>query len=264
MSKLEKLSDLDKAPEVQFGSMPDEGMGLIDPPYPGAYKIRLPADLNWEPMKSKLKKGEGFVEVARIRASFDAGHPLTIVEATPENKEYVGRTISFYSISNAEFAYGKDERLTSEMAWILKNAFNIDLPDNATNLHYGQAFETCAGKNFGCDLEWSSFCNPDKPRYIYDEATGQSKQDTKAGCEMRYQLEAWKETQAIPRNPVYQQQYLTDYLKQLTDSNVPAEQAQAQIDELKAKSGKFAAEFKCSKCGALLRCFPRLRRYRAA
>ena len=263
MSKLEKLADLDKAPEVQFGSMPDEGMGLIDSPYPGAYKIRLPADLNWESVKSKLYKGDSFTEVARIRAAFDAGHPLTIVEATPENKEYVGKTFN-YSISNSEFKYGKEERLTSEMAWILKNGFNIELAENSTNRQYGQAFEACAGKNFGADLEWSSFCNPDKLRYIYDKESGQSKQDTKAGCEMRYQLEAWKETLAIPRNAVYTEEYLTSYLKQLTDSGVPADQAQAQVQDLRYRSGKFASEFTCSKCEALLRCFPRLRRYRAA
>ncbi|MHC4733102.1 MAG: hypothetical protein ACYTDW_01405 [Planctomycetota bacterium] len=265
MSKLDKLSDLDQAPQVSFGVMPDEGMGLVDPPYPGAYKVRLPAELNWEPMKSNLRRGDAApVEVARIRASFDAGHPLTIVETTPENKEYIGTTISFYSISNAEFEYGKDNALTSEMAWLLKNGFNVELPDSATNLQYGQALEQQVGKTFGCDLEWSSYCNPEKPRYIYDDATGQSKQDTKAGCGVRYQLEAWKDTQAIPRNPVYNEEYLASYLKQLVEAKVPEDQAQAQIEDLRSKSGKFAAEFKCSKCGALLRCFPRLRRYRAA
>jgi hypothetical protein len=263
MSKLEKISDLGEAPEVSFESMPDEGMGLVDPPYPGSYKIRLPAELNWEPLKAKLRKGDSVVEVPRIRAVFDSGHPLTIVEATPENQESVGKIINYYSISNAEFGYGKDKVLTSEMAWLLKNGFNVDLPDSATNLQYGQALETKAGQNFGCDLEWSAFCNSEKPRYIRDQQSGETKLDTTAGCGTRYALEPYEETLAIPRHAVYTEQSLADYGKQLKETGFSDDQIQAQIADLLSKSGKFTAEFPC-KCGAVLRCFPRLRRYRAA
>jgi hypothetical protein len=259
MSKLEQLQVDNAAPQVSFESLPDEGMGLIDPPYPGAYTFQLPGEFDWDNLLANIKDAEGKVvqeKAPRIKTIFDVAHPLTIAAATPENEEYIGKAVN-YQISNAEFTYGKDKVYTSEMGWLLKNGLGVTLPDGSGNLAYAQELEKKAGAKFGGDIEWGSYCNPDKPRYILDEATGGTRQDTKTGCGRRYAQEAWKDTGAIPRHPNLPE-------AQLLQMENSGDQAQiTQAIELREKAGKFTVEFRCT-CGAMVRCFPRIRRYRGA
>lgn len=234
MPKLDELNlDPKAAPDVDMENLPEEFGDFTSPPYPGSYTFQLPHELDFEPYKVKIDDKE----VERVRVNFDNAHPLLVVAATPENVDEVGKMITMYRIGNAEYSFTrKGEKVTtSEMAHLLKGAFGQNLPKGATNQQYAAALDAVAGQMFGCEVQWESYCNPDKKRWIMGKDEKRA-EDTVAGCGRRYAQSGYTKGDGTV---VY---------------DIPKETGEGDIGEF------FADEFPCQ-CGGLVRARARLKRY---
>ena len=151
MAKLDDLTlDPDAKPDVDMENLPEEFGDFSAPPYPGNYTFQLPHELDFESFKATVL---GKKDTERIRVNFDSAHPLLVMAATPENADEVGKMITMYRISNAEFEFtkGGEKVRASEMAFLLKGGLKGDVPKNASNLDWAQALNAKAGEMFGAE-----------------------------------------------------------------------------------------------------------------
>ncbi len=231
-----KLADLDLGAErvgedLDYAAIPEQMGAFAPPPQPGAYRFRLPTDMSriWEPIELTTGKNPG----KRLRARFDDSSPLTIVQSP--GSRYDGDPF-ITSISNAERRRGRKDDPSapevSDMDYLLMAAFGLTKKP-LTNRDYANALMAHAGQEFGADLTWSWRCREDKDiRVADDQAPGQTKpvEGTK-GCGQRY--------------------YHTKIDK------VPADQDQPNGPQV------YPEHITCGQCGADLRAFASLERFRA-
>ncbi len=208
---------------------------------PGDFLFRLPKnlDLAWaEPFEANVGDKGKF---ERIAVQFDPEHPLTVVGAPPAlraaNPGVIGETVRV-RVANAErnrARKGDPAAYVSDMYYLLFEGLGLDGKKPDENMEWIMALNAFAGKEFVAALTWSSFCSERNTRYIDDGQGGTTEDpDGTKGCGTRY----------------YQ-------------SQLP-----------RGEDGLFAERFTCGgkkqvdggtvDCGASLRCFPNLERFRKA
>ena len=137
MPRLDELQfDSNDVSQVDMANLPEERVGFKSAPYPGPYAFLLPPEFKFEKFTAKI---DG-TEAEHLRVVFDDAHPLTIVDASPANIEFLGQAVN-YTTSNAEFpyGYGKDKKLGSETGWLLW-ALKEVLPAESDNTACAKAF----------------------------------------------------------------------------------------------------------------------------
>lgn len=236
-----RLSDLGLSNDrvgdnIDYATMPDQMMGFTEPPQPGSYRFRFPKDLSavWDKFEMTKGKNPG----VRISAVFDDKNPLTIVQSpggTHDNEPFETR------INNAERKRGKRDDPTapevSDMDYLLRDSLGVPQKPT-TNQGYIQAMmQHAPGKEFGADIEWRWSCNKDKDIRVFntDPATGAVLNTTAEvpgtkGCGSSYYQ---SDVEKIPSNP--------------EDPNSPK---------------VFPLRIECA-CGAAVRAYPNLQRFRA-
>jgi hypothetical protein len=213
--------------EIDYATIPDQMGTFQDPPQPGSFRFELPKDLSsiWETFDHTKSKNPG----KRLRAKFDDSFPLTIVQSPL--KKYDGLPFTT-SLSNAERKRGKKDDATapevSDMDYLLRDAFGLERKP-ATNLEYAKELQKHAGEQFGADLEWSWRCNPERTIRVDNGQGGLAEVPNQKGCGTAYYQ---KDVQKVPVNP-----------------------DDAQSEEI------FPPRITCQ-CGAVLRAFANLTRYR--
>lgn len=250
MARLDEISSkfsADDVPEVDMENMPEESAGFRPTPYPGDYAFQLPGEMDYDERTIKIKDLEGIVKNPdgtdktglRLVTLFGDGHELKIIEATPENQDFVGEVVK-YRVSNSEFRYGKDKVPVSEMGFLLR-ALGEKVPKGATNVDWAKAIAKYTLHNFRATIEWDAFCDSERKRYVWDEQQSKNIEDTMAGCGQRYGQRAYTKGDGTKVMQIYKVQEV---------------QPDGSILE------RFSESMSCP-CGAAVRCFPRLRNYRA-
>lgn len=231
-TKGKTLVDYEKVPEQRGEYKP-----LIQP---GDYLFRLPKnlDLAWaEPFEANVGDKGKF---ERIAVQFDAEHPLTVVGAPPAvkaaNPAIIGETVKT-RVSNAErnrARKGDPAAYVSDLYYLLVEGLGF-VGKPSENMDWILSLNAYAGKEFVAALAWSSFCNKDKPRYIDDGSGGTTEDPEKQkGCGSRY----------------YQ-------------SALPKDESGLYLERFTC-GGKVQIDGGAVDCGASLRCFPGLERFRTA
>lgn len=162
---------------ASFDDIPENiGQSFPDPPQPGKYRFKLPANMAaiWAAVTSE-KHGQ------RINAIFDGDAPLTIVQSPGQAHD--GEEFQ-YRVSNVPRERTKEKILVSDMDLLLRALGETARPK--TNKAYAVALQKYAGKEFSADVEFSYRCNPDKDAYFDDGAGGQQKVEGRNGCGARY------------------------------------------------------------------------------
>lgn len=251
MARLDEIAakfTVDDAPEVDMETMPEESAGFRPTPYPGEYAFQLPGEMDYEERIVDAKDVEGnkitgsdgqFKKNKRLVTVFGDGHELKLLEATPENQDFVGESLK-YRVANAEYRYGKEKALVSEMGFLLRSLGEV-LPKGADNIAWAKAIAKHALGRFRATVEWDAFCDAEKKRYIYDEQQGKNIEDSMAGCGQRYGQRAYTKA---------------DGTKVVQIPKVNEAQPDGSFIE------RFSETISCG-CGAAVRCFPRLKKYRA-
>lgn len=185
-----KLSDLGLTTEqvgepLDYATMPDQMGSFPDPPYPGAYRFKLPARLDdlWE----VFDHTKGTPPGKRIRARFDENHPLAIVQS-PGGK-FDGDPFQT-SISNAERKRGRRDDPAasniSDMDYINRDVWGLTTKPVGGNPGYAQEFIKHAGTEFSADIEWNWFCNPNKHIYADNGQGAYAEIEGQKGCGASY------------------------------------------------------------------------------
>jgi hypothetical protein len=226
---------------VDYENVPEQRGDYKPLLQPGDFLFRLPKnlDLAWaEPFDAKVGDKGTF---ERIAVQFDAEHPLAVIGAPAAlkaaNPSVIGETVRC-RISNAErnrARKGDPAAYVSDMYYFLFEGMAFDGKKPADNMEWITAVNAQAGKEFVAALTWSSFCSVDKVRYIDDGQGGTTEDpDKQRGCGARY----------------YQ-------------SGLPRDEAGLYLERFTC-SGKKQIEGGVVDCGASLRCFPNLERFRPA
>lgn len=174
----------------QFGSYPD-------PPQPGSYRFRLPANLSriWEIFDHVKGKPPG----KRIRAKFDESFPLTIVQSPGGTLD--GEPFQT-SITNAERPRGKADnpnlQFISDMDYMNRDVWGLQSKPPGGNKGYADEFQKHAGTDFGADVEWNWYCNEKKDIYVPNGSGGYQVVEGQKGCGTNYYQ---KDVDKIPSNP---------------------------------------------------------------
>ena len=226
----------EKIDNVDFSDMPEQRSGGMQPlPQPGSYRFRFPGwDLN-APIFDKVDTQKG----ARLSIQFRDAFALTIVQSP--GGAHDGETLD-YNFSNQEFNQarkGEPEQFVSDLDFILRDVFG-EKKRPADNKGYAQALVKHAGKEFTADLEFTWRCNPNKDIYVDDGTGGSQKVEGQKGCGAGYYM-GTKPGQ------------VDKALSNPEDPNSPK-----IYPERITCGGKDGVP-----CGANVRAFPRLRRFRA-
>lgn len=186
-----KLNELGLTPEavgdpIDYANLPEQMGGTYpDPPYPGSYRFKLPADLSavWETFTANSVTTPN---KTRISAVFDEAHPLTIVQS-PGGKEN-GSPFQT-KISNAERKRGRKDDASapsvSDMDYFNTEVFGIKSKP-ANNPAYAAEFMKHGGEEFSADIEWNWSCNPKKDIFTEDGTGRTSEVVGTKGCGNRY------------------------------------------------------------------------------
>lgn len=186
------------AAELKDEQLPTSGQDLEDlptfggwapPPPPGAYRFKLPGDVNniWDLFDVPDKNPP-----QRVRATFDRDHPLLIVQS-PHGKSN-GEPFET-RLTNNERARGKDKSVVaSDFDYLLRALGNKTKPRN--NRDYMSALAAHAGKEFGADLRYSWRCSKDRDIRARDQAGQVQVVEGKKGCGEAYYQEDVPKTAA--------------------------------------------------------------------
>ncbi len=159
---------------ASFDDIPENiGQSFPDPPQPGAYRFRLPADMGaiWAVVESE-KRG------TRINAVFEDDDALVIVQSPGQAHD--GEAFR-WRCSNVPRERTKEKILVSDMDLILRALGETARPK--TNKAYALAFQKYAGKEFGATEEFSWRCDAKRAAYFDDGNGGTAKVDDGAGGE---------------------------------------------------------------------------------
>ena len=164
-----------------LADLPDFG-SFREPPQPGAYRFRLPADLSaiWDVYDTPNK-----VPGQRIRALFDKDHPLLIVQSPggrANNEPFETR------ISNEERSRGKDKLvIASDMDYVLRALKVAQKP--GSNRAYIEIMKQQVNKEFAADIRYSWKCSADRNIRIKDQAGSIQEVQGRPGCGTSYYQE---------------------------------------------------------------------------
>ncbi len=251
MAKLDEIAakfGADDGPEIDMETMPEESAGYRATPYPGEYGFQLPGEMDYDERIIDAKDAEGnlimgpdnnVVKLKRLVTLFGDGHELKIIEASPENLDFVGESLR-YRVSNSEYRYGKEKALVSEMGFLMRG-LGETLPKGASNVEWAQAIAKHALDRFRATIEWDAHCDSEKKRYIHDAQQHKNIEDSMAGCGQRYGQRAYTKSDGTKVVQIPKQQ-------------------EVQPDGSFAE--RFSESITCG-CSAAVRCFPRLRKYRS-
>jgi len=188
------LSELNLKEEV----LPTAGQPLDDlpvfgqftpPPQPGAFRFKLPADLNniWD-LYTVDGKGD------RISAVFDQNNPLLIVQS-PGGKH---NTEPFQTrLNNNERPRGKGGSggTHSDLDYLLA-AFDPKQPKPKSNREYIERVKVQGGKEFGADIRLSWRCGEQRNIRVRDQSGAVVEVENKKGCGTGYYQEDVKKNEA--------------------------------------------------------------------
>jgi hypothetical protein len=212
---------------LDYDTVPEQMQAFAEPPQPGAYRFRLPTAIDsWDTMDHANCSNPG----KRLAVIFDRNHPLTIIQSPGKVRD--GEPFEC-RINNAERRRGKRDDPAapevSDMDYLFRDAFDHKgQPPGRTLKAYAQQLLTHAGQEFGADIEWSWNCNSQRNIRVDNGAGGYEEVEQK-GCGARY--------------------YQADVPKVLSN---PADPTSSVV---------FPLRHLCA-CGASLRAFPNLTRYR--
>jgi len=182
--------------DTAWDEIPEQTMGMVVPPQPGSYHFMLPENLEdiWEAFEANVNG----TKVQRLWAIFDGNHPLTITHSKDE--AYNGDTF-LTRISTAERGRTKAKILVSDMVYLLRDGLGMEArPAGSKGL--AEELMKYAGQEFGADVEWRAYCNPNKEVYMLDEEQNNQKIEGQVGCENSvYQRDIPKE------NGIYQDRF---------------------------------------------------------
>ena len=211
INDLELKDELIVTEDLDFDQLPEEFGPFVPPLYPGPYRFQLPSDLSeiWD--KFDTDEGE------RVVAIFRDDTALTVTQS--KNGEHNNEPLNV-RISNRQRPRGRDKVPASDMDFLLRALNHGSRP--RTNPQYVQALMEHAGQEFGAEVEWSAYCNPNKDIYIETEEGRAEQQEGTPGCGQSH----------------YQQ-------------DIPKE------------NGIYQDRFPCKNCGALVRAWPNLVRFKS-
>ena len=171
---------------------PDLGV-FLDPPQPGAFRMKLPEDLRslWDVLEV-VKYGEDGqpvlhgptlatglpnpeagkpVLLQRVQVIFTKDHPLTIVQS--KNGKYDGDPF-LSRLSNVErwrSMQGSKQRIkVNDLIYFLRVFDPSASPKN--NADFIAQLNAFGGREFGVDLEWTGYCNDEKDAYFFCPVEG--------------------------------------------------------------------------------------------
>jgi hypothetical protein len=221
---------------VDYDHIPDErGGGFIVPPYPADYVFKLPGDMNtvWD----VFEDGEGKQWVSTV---FDDDNPLVIT--TAKDPAVVGTNLHV-RINNKPRVRSKKENISvSDMVYLIRVLDPTARPgagvkDQAKlNEAFVAEMKKHAGKEFLAAEVWTANCSPKRDAYfpVVDPQTGQQTTATEKH-----------------ENPDAPGSFVQGCDKRYYMGDWP-----------KDESGRYYDSRMCT-CGAVLRPFPSLERYRA-
>jgi hypothetical protein len=178
------LSDLGLKDEP----LPTAGQDLADlpefgsfrePPQPGPFRFKLPADLSaiWDVYDTPQK-----TPPQRIRMVLDRDHPLLIIQSV--GAKYNGDPFET-RLSNEERARGKDKSvIASDMDYLLR-ALGVKTKP-ASNKAYIEAVKAQAGKEFGADIRYSFKCSDSRNIRVKDAQGAIQEVENQKGCGNAY------------------------------------------------------------------------------
>ncbi len=235
--------------------IPDELGPMREAIQPGSYRFQFPPSIDdcWgDPLQVAVRDGDGkvildpkggqdpktgqpkIVTKERIQLIFEREGALTIIQSP--RGEYDNEPFS-WRLSNVErprFA-GQNLRVpVSDMTYLLRALAPEARPKS--NQDFVQlCLNVLPAAKFGADAEWSAFCNPDRESLfafpgeagetVYEPAKVEGTEELAKGCGARLYMSRW------PRNP--------------------------------KDTHRYAERAPCPKCGAILRPFANLARFRA-
>lgn len=194
MARLNELNLAQDQIPGGFDDLPEQMGAFADPPQPGAYRVRMPQPgplaEGWDVIDTK--RGQRIVAIHRD------DNALLIVQSP--GGTHNGEPLDT-RISNAERQRGKDEtKLASDMDYaLIAMKYPGQKPQN--NRQYAEAYQACAGKEFGIDWAFSWYCSDKKPIRVEDPVNGtvvmdgQDGRQEQKGCGNRYYQ---KDVQKIP------------------------------------------------------------------
>ena len=184
MARINDLDLGDDKLQVDYDNVPEQIEGFGPPPPPGTYRFRLPSDLSvvWDTFDAtNLGK--------RLAAVFQGENSLTITQSP--TGDYDGASFRT-RITNAERKRNKEGAMASDMLYLLRALGDEARP--AGNKGYADALTKHAGQEFRADVEWSAWCNDQKPKRSLNEDGSTATIDAEVGCGKRYYQ------RDIPRN----------------------------------------------------------------
>lgn len=214
--------DWDNPPEQPAG-------GFAPAIYPDSYEFELPKDLEncWE----VVEINEGDLKGQYVALQFDAQHPLVGIRSQSgqhDGETYNGR---ISGVPRNRSKKGDPPKYASDLMYLLLYGFEgKEKPKNSRE--WISVVNGYAGKHFVADAEWSAFCNKKKTIYVYD-AQGNAVEDPGV---------------VNPETGV-------------TSKRVGCGKNYYMRDIPKDAQGAYSERFQCS-CGAALRAFPQLVRFR--
>lgn len=198
--------------------------------YPGDYEMRLPASLPecWEVFDLEMEDGS---TEQHISLRFDNDHPLVVIGGPHD-----GETLSYQTFTDVARPRGKDKVMVSDLAYLLRDGLGDKTPiKGKTRSEVQKALIALvnkgAGKIVSTTVQWTSSCRDDKPARFKMEDGSIQPDETTFGCGARY----------------YQ-----DYRGSKEGSFALP----------KGEDGKFLENFECTQCGAQLRCFAQIGKFR--
>ena len=169
---MSNINDLDLVREeipVDMNDLPEEFQQRWPQPQPGTYVFVLPEVIKFGKMLTQ--RGE------RLTAQFSGEYSLTALPG--------GGKVST-NIANAERPFGKDKKLVSDMAFLLK-ALKYTGPALVYSEDYARALSQFGGQRFRADLVRDTTCS--LTRDIFKD--GAVQRGVK-GCGTRYELQPRK------------------------------------------------------------------------
>lgn len=163
----------------------------------------------------------------RVAIKSDRDHPIVVAGVVREDDKPLIGEVWYGSVSTAErnrAKKGEPEALVSDMTYLLRDGLEDKEAKPQKSREFMQAVSKHAGARFMADNTWSAFCNKAKPRYIEVDGQVVEDPDKTPGCGENYYM------RDIPRDA----------------------------------EGYYMERFTCKKCGASLRAFQNLERFRPA
>lgn len=162
-------------PTALLDDIPEFG-GFTEPPQPGPYRFRLPADMKglWEPIDTP--KGQ------RVKFTFDRDAPLTITQSA-KDAGLVGTTFQT-RLSNTERNRGGSE--VSDLDYLLKALSPKGTKRPPSNKAYVEAVIALGSKEFGADISYNWSCNPTRNIRVADADGAVKEVEGTPGCGWRY------------------------------------------------------------------------------